>query len=229
MTSSLQHEGATIASVDLYWIPLGAGDGGRCVRGSGLLYEALVATTHHRVRSDLYHSALMVRVGDHSHAIEMTPVWAERTPDRGVVAEGPVGVRSWGRSRLFRYEIRCWRDGVIPDLATAIDSPRRVSGDDIHARRVLDLVSSFPTATWGRDEQRAGEMWNSNSLTAWLLARSGHDLHAPELQPPAGGRAPGWSAGMVVAQSRSDDLGPLAPNRGIRPVFAADRGLSDGL
>ena len=228
MTSSPQHEGATGASVDLYWIPLGAGDGGGCVRGSGRFYEALVATSHHRVRSDLYHSALIVHLSDHSYAIEMTPVWAERTPDRGVVAEGPVGMRSWGRIRLFRYEIRCWRDGVVPDLAMAIDSPRRVSSDDTHARRVLDLVGSFPTATWGRDEQRAGEMWNSNSLTAWLLARSGHDLHAPGLQPPAGGRAPGWAAGMVVARRQSEDLGPLAPNIGIRPVFPADRWLSDG-
>jgi hypothetical protein len=38
------------ASVDLYWLPLGAGDAGRCVRGSGRLYEAMVATQHHRAR-----------------------------------------------------------------------------------------------------------------------------------------------------------------------------------
>lgn len=55
------------------------------------------------------------------------------------------------------------------------DSPRRVSSDGERARRVLDLVPDVPTATWGRDEQQTGEMWNSNSLIAWLLARSGHD------------------------------------------------------
>jgi len=185
------------ASVDLYWLPLGAGDPSRCVRGNGLVYEALVAAHQRQPRADLYHSALIVRLDGHWHAIEMAPVWALRTPDRGVVAEGPVGMRSWGRARLFRYEIRCWRDGSIPDSAAAVDSPNRVSNDTVKAQRVLDLVARFPTATWGRDEQRTGEMWNSNSLTAWLLARSGHDTDA--LRPPTGGRAPGWAAGLTVA------------------------------
>ena len=58
-------------------------------------------------------------------------------------------------------------------------------------------VPDVPTATWGRDEQRTGEMWNSNSLVAWLLARSGHDTDA--IAPPAHGRAPGWFAGLSVA------------------------------
>ena len=51
--------------------------------------------------------------------------------------------------------------------------------------------------TWGRDELGTGDMWNSNSLVAWLLARSGHEVSG--LEPPGGGRAPGWSAGLVVA------------------------------
>jgi hypothetical protein len=50
---------------------------------------------------------------------------------------------------------------------------------------------------WGRDESRAGEMWNSNSVIAWLTARA--DLDADAIQPPVGGRAPGWNAGLVVA------------------------------
>jgi hypothetical protein len=41
-------------------------------------------------------------------------------------------------------------------------------------------------------------MWNSNSLAAWLVATTG--LCADELQPPHGGRAPGWDAGTVVAR-----------------------------
>jgi hypothetical protein len=147
---------------------------------------------------DLYHSALIVRLGGHAFAIEMAPGWATGNPDRGVVAEGSVGMPSFGRSRLFRYEIRCWRDGTIPDLPAAVDSPRRVGNDTIRAWKVLGLVGCFPTATWGGDEQYAGEMWNSNSLTAWLLALSGHDMHARSLQPPTGGRAPGWSAGLVA-------------------------------
>jgi len=40
-------------------------------------------------------------------------------------------------------------------------------------------------------------MWNSNSLVSWLIARSGLDPHAAHV--PAGGRAPGWAAGVTVA------------------------------
>jgi hypothetical protein len=32
-----------------------------------------------------------------------------------------------GRFRFFRYEIRSWRDGIIPDLAEAVESPLRLS------------------------------------------------------------------------------------------------------
>ena len=189
--------------VDLYWLPLGAGAGNQCVRGSGRLYEALAATRQHRGRTDLYHSALIVRLDGDAYAIEMAPVWAARDPDRGVVAEGPVGLPSWGRTRLFRYEIRCWRSGTIPDLRYAVDSPRRVSSDESKARRVLEVVASFPVATWGRDEQRTGEMWNSNSLTAWLLARSGHETETDPFRLPPHGRAPGWSAGLPSPRARA--------------------------
>ena len=197
--SGRPRDAAAEASVDLYWLPLGAGPGGWLVRASGHLYEALVALRHHRARSQLYHSALIVNLDGHASVIEMAPVWVTSIPDRGVVATGAVGMPAWGRSRLFRYEVRCWRDGTIPDLGDAEGDPRRVSSDVMHARQVLDVVSAFPTATWGRDEQSAGEMWNSNSLTAWLLARSGHDTQAADLQPPRHGRAPGWQAGLAVA------------------------------
>ncbi len=210
------HQRSGQASVDLYWLPLGAGDKDRCVRGSGRLYEALVATGQHRRRLDLYHSALFVRLGGDAFAIEMAPVWAVGNRERGVISEGPVGLPSWGRSRLFRYEIRCWRDGTIPDVLAAVDSPRRVSADDSKARRVLELVPLFPNATWGRDELRTGEMWNSNSLTAWLLALSGHDTGT--LRPPAGGRAPGWSAGLIVAaREQARVIGGFVPQlQGVR-------------
>jgi hypothetical protein len=54
-------------------------------------------------------------------------------------------------------------------------------------------------------------MWNSNSLTAWLLARSGHCTEAITL--PARGRAPGWSAGLAVAArpgQRGNQVGATA-------------------
>lgn len=181
--------------VDLYWLPLGAG--GHCVRINGRIFEYVVARREHRAARALYHSALEVRCDRERYVIEMAPVWNTSDPDRGVVSEGPVG-RPWlGRLRLFRYEVRCWRSGRIPDADEAVASPQRLSVESAAARRVLGLVPRFPTATWGADEQRTGDMWNSNSLIAWLLAASGHDVSG--LQPPDGGRAPGWSAGLVVA------------------------------
>jgi hypothetical protein len=66
-----------------------------------------------------------------------------------------------------------------------VNSPRRVSADAARARSVLDPAPRFPAHTWGLNEQRTGEMWNSNSLVSWLLVRSGHDFTV--LTPPAGG------------------------------------------
>lgn len=187
----------TSASVDLYWLPLGAGDNTHCVRTNGRIFEWVAARHRHREQCDLYHAALAVCIRPARFSIEMTPVWSTDAPDRGVVCQGPVGLRWLGRSRLFRYEVRCWRDGVIPDIAEAVDSPRRLSTDSARAAQVLSLAPTFPTATWGRDELGTGDMWNSNSLVAWLLARSGHDMDS--IGPPAHGRAPGWTAGLVVA------------------------------
>ncbi len=138
--------------------------------------------------------------------IEMTPQWGLPPGDRGVVAVGAVGLRLLGRSRLFRYEVHRWLHGVIPDLAEAVGGARRLSNDEQHARRVLELVPRFPVGTWGRDEQSTGDMWNSNSLTSWLLARSGHRVDA--VAPPDHGRAPGWSAGLVVARRTASEIPP---------------------
>ena len=182
--------------VDLYWIPLGAGAGGAVVRWSGRRYEALAARVSHRDRSDLFHSALLVRVDGSQFAIEMAPVWT-KSGDRGVISEGPVGLRPLGRSRLFRYEVRCWPGGSIPDAGDAVGGAIEVAGNAETARTILDLVPRFPTGTWGRDELGAGEMWNSNSLVSWLLASAGVEMEG--IGPPTGGRAPGWDAGLVAA------------------------------
>jgi len=98
------------SSVQLYWLPLGAGTGAsdRVVRLSGRLY------------------------------------------DRGVVAEGPVGLSVLAGLRLFRYEVRCWRDGVLGDAACAVRSPLLLSGDHEHSARVLACLPEFPVATWAR-------------------------------------------------------------------------------
>jgi hypothetical protein len=120
------------------------------------------------------------------------------TERNGALSQRVRGSRLAGRFRIFRYEVRRWRDGVIPDLAQAVASPQLVSNDPSHAQRLLDLVPHVPTPVWGRDELGAGEMWNSNSLISWLIVRSG--LDAETIQLPAGGRAPGWDAGLVIGR-----------------------------
>jgi hypothetical protein len=183
------------ASVDLYWIPLGAG--AHVVRLSGRLYEALKGILEHRPRLDLYHSALEITLPDDRFIIESAPIPNLRGGERGVVGEGPVGIAWLGRFRLFRYEIRSWRGGSIPDLNYAVSSPIRVATDVERAKRVIKLAPRVPTPVWGRDELGTGDMWNSNSMVSWLLTRAGIDTH--RLQPPPGGRAPGWDAGLIVA------------------------------
>jgi hypothetical protein len=199
--------GESEASVDLYWLPLGAG--GHSVRLNGRVFEALVSRLERRAACDLYHSALIVRVPEGRFVIEQAPVW-QSDAERGVVSEGAVGAAWLGRFRMFRYELRCWRGGVIPDVDEAVESPQRLTEDRRLAQRILDLMPSVPTPVWGRDELQAGEMWNSNSFIAWLTARSGLDADA--IQPPAGGRAPGWDAGLVVAHRHATrSLSSVAP------------------
>jgi hypothetical protein len=185
-------------TVRLLWIPLGVG--ASVVRRSGSAFEAIVATVRRRQRFDLYHSALEVSGPDHRWAIEMAPVIDQHGERRGVVAGGTVGSVHLSRLRVFRYEIRRMLDGAIPDRDAAVGGPITVSRDAELAQRLIDLVPEVPTPVWGRDELRTGEMWNSNSVTSWLLASAGIDLD--HIRPPAGGRAPGWDAGRAVA-SRS--------------------------
>jgi hypothetical protein len=182
-------------TVDLFWIPLGAG--AHAARVSGRIYETVAAFAQRRERCDLYHSALEITVPEGRYVVEQTPVPDLHGEYRGVVAGGAVGTRWAGHFRIFRYEIRRWLDGTIPDVDEAVAGPLRLSDEALVARRILDVVPSVPTPVWGRDELRAGEMWNSNSIIAWLLARSGIDAAA--VSTPVGGRAPGWAAGVVVA------------------------------
>ena len=195
--------GEDAIGVDLYWLPLGAG--GHFVRLNGRVYEAVASRMSRRPSRDLYHSALQVELPGATFVIEQAPVPDLSGDQRGVVAEGPVGARWAGRLRIFRYEIRLWRGGHIPDVAEAVDSPVRLTRDEDAARRVLATVPLVPTPVWGRDELRTGEMWNCNSVVAWTIARSG--LDADSVQPPAGGRAPGWRAGLVVARRQAERAG----------------------
>jgi hypothetical protein len=185
-----------ITGVDLYWLPLGAG--GHSVRLNGIAYEALAAWWQRRARRDLYHSALTVTVAGRLWTIEMAPIPDRNGAERGVVAEGPVGSRLLRRLRIFRYEVRRWPGGVIPDIAEAVASPVRLTDDAATARSLLQLVPEVPQLVWGRDESGCSDMWNSNSLVSWLIVCSGLDCDA--VSPPTGGRAPGWEAGVAVAR-----------------------------
>src|SRR5215217_4585084 len=189
---------SSTAAVDLYWIPLGAG--GHSVRFNGRVFEAIEAARQHRRRCDLYHAALVVELDGGRYTIEIAPSPNADEASGGVVATGAVGSRYDGWLRLFRYEIRCWRGGSIPDLDWAVGGPCRLSSDPEIARRLLDLVATVPTPVWGRDELEAGEMWNSNSVIAWLIAAAG--LPVDRVVPPARGRAPGWASGLEVARRR---------------------------
>jgi hypothetical protein len=153
----MEHLTASEPGVDLYWLPLGAG--GHSVRLNGRVFEAVAARLDRRPPCDLYHSALEVRVPEGRFVIEMAPVLDGNGEQRGVVAEG-VGSRWAGRVRIFRYEVRRWREGVIPDIHEAVESPRHLSADQDLAQRVLYLALQVPTPVWGRDELGAGEMWN---------------------------------------------------------------------
>ena len=189
-------EALPATAVELYWIPLGIG--ASVVRRSGRLFEAIAAILRGRRPCDLYHSALEVTTAGVVHAIEMAPVPDRHGARRGVLAEGAVGARWLGRFRMFRYEIRSTPDGHIPDRGSAIGGAIVVSENAELAHRVVELAASVPTPVWGRDELDTGEMWNSNSVTSWLLTTAGVDIAV--LPMPPGGRAPGWDAGVAMAR-----------------------------
>ncbi|WP_216853631.1 hypothetical protein [Phytoactinopolyspora halotolerans] len=198
--------GSARARVQLYWLPLGAG--GRSVRVNGKVFEALAAWREHRPARDLYHAALEVRVHDERYVIEVAPAWGNGTGERGVALTGPVGCAWLGQSVLFRYEVRCWRDGAIPDVAYAVGGAHVLSEDVRRASELLSLVPRAPRLTWGRDELGTGDMWNSNSVVSWLLVSSGHMVDT--LRPPRNGRAPGWSSGLIHA-ARWPATGTITP------------------
>ncbi|MET0902576.1 MAG: hypothetical protein ABWZ52_04990 [Acidimicrobiales bacterium] len=195
-------------SMDLYWIPLGAG--ASVVRASGRLYERLASVVARREPRPLFHSALVAHIPGRTVTIEMAPIPDARGhADRGVVAEGAVGSRMLARLRVFRYEVRRWTGGVIPDLPNAVGGPVRVAEDAATVHEILRLLEKVPTPVWGRDELRTADMWNSNSVVSWALTGAGVVEAAG--RPPGDGRAPGWDAGVVEAQRAVGVIGVLQP------------------
>jgi hypothetical protein len=190
------------ARIDLFWIPLGAGGSG-FVRLNGRIYEGIRARMEGRRPGAIYHTALQVHTTTGRFVVET--MWPSPDLDigaRGVVAEGAVFSRRLARFRTFRYEVRCWREGILPDAGDAVDGPQTVSTNAATAGRLLELADEVPPLVWGRDQLRTGEMWNSNSVISWLLVRSGVPM--ADIAAPGQGRAPGWDAGLAIANNKSD-------------------------
>lgn len=204
MSSEASVEPGGEGRVDLFWLPLGAG--GHVVRRCGAAYERLAARRTGRRPLDLYHAALEVTTADGRFAIELSPIRSGAGSECGVVGQGPVGSPLLRRLRLFRYELHAAPGVAIPDLAYAVESPRRLGRSEAEAQRVLDLLPAVPLLTWGRDELGLGEMWNSNSVVAWLLASA--DLDLSGIGPPSHGRAPGWRAGIEAAHLEDIGMDP---------------------
>jgi hypothetical protein len=80
---------STGSSVELLWIPLGAGQ--RIVKHSGKAFESICALIERRPVCDIYHAALVVTVPYGRYTIGMAPIPDRQGARRGVVAEGPVG------------------------------------------------------------------------------------------------------------------------------------------
>lgn len=189
-------------AVLLWWIPVGAG--GHVVRHTSRWWELIQAMVARRKPKRLFHAALEVTVDGTRFVIEMTPAWGVYSAsDRGVVRTGSVGLQGMGRWRLFRYEVRCWREGVIPDLRWAEGGPTMLTDDPAAGRALVGHVGNVPTLVWGRTVGSTGDMWNSNSLVSWLIVTSG--LDASTVAPPVDGWAPGWEAGLAVGTERGID------------------------
>ena len=114
-------------------------------------------------------------------------------------------------ARLFRYEVRRWRNGVIPDVACAIASPVPAARTDPRpvAQRVLELLSqlSIPAPVWGR--------------TNCTRARCGTPTPSPPgcspraaTRPPASSRHPSGRAPGLVRRARRR---PDAPGTATSP------------
>ena len=172
------------------------------MRLNGRLYEAIKARIERRRPCALHHTALKVHVPEGCFVLET--MWPSRMVTRrreALSSRARFFGTLLGRRRTFRYEVRRWRNGVLPDADEAVGGPRTVSNDADQARRLLAVVAPVPALIWGRDQLVTGEMWNSNSVISWLLVRSGVSMEAIDL--PEGGRAPGWDAGIAIA-NRSD-------------------------
>jgi hypothetical protein len=67
-------------------------------------------------------------------------------------------------------------------------------------------------------------MWNSNSVTSWLLAGAGVEVGS--IRPPAGGA--GWEAGLVVARRHAGQVRPVSSEPLVRGPRVAHEYVQPG-
>ncbi|UIN29528.1 hypothetical protein [Microbacterium binotii] len=182
-----------MSTLAVWWIPVGAG--GWLVSHASGLWERMTAAREGRAARPLLHAAIEITDRRGRSVIEMAPAWSGPRTAHGVVGTGPVGLRVLGLSVCFRYEIRCWRDGTVPDLAFAPRPPRIHETSEVVTDAIIMDATNAPRHVWGRDVFGIGDMWNSNSLIAWLLTRAGIAEH-----PPSDCSAPGWKCGVEAAR-----------------------------
>ena len=166
-------------------------------RASLQWWEALEAARARRPRGVLYHSALKLGLdGEGVSTLELTPAFvASPVP---ALMTGPVGARPAGRFKLFRYELRLVPGAALPDETWAVGEPIRLADERTTVERIVEFASMVPAYTWGRRVKGTAEMWTSDSVVSWLLAKAG--LEPRDARAPADGRAPGWTAGVEVAR-----------------------------
>ena len=181
--------------VDLYWLPVGAGKLSPPRKWSLWLWEAVDAALHRRPRKQLFHAGLKLQVPDGQvFTIELMPDFIPSSTPPAMT--GPVGFRQAGRWRFFRYRLSCEPVTRLPDEEFAVGPPFRL-GEGALATRLLGLAPTLPAHTWGRRVKGTHEMWTSDSAISWLLLQAGVPLDG--IGPPAFGRAPGWWAGVELA------------------------------
>jgi hypothetical protein len=210
------------ASVELYWLPLGAG--GWFVRLNGRIYEAIHAFLERRRPLDLYHSALQVRLPEGRFVIENS--WP--VPDAEPAARGGGRPRPrWEppAGALARVPLRG------PSLAGRHHCGRRGGGGKSAApERRPTGGASPPRPRWraaqpGVGPRRARNGRDVELELGYFMAARPRGLPTDTICPPAGGRAPGWAAGLVTALREPSDE-RAGQSSGAAPRPSMDGGTS---
>ena len=147
----------------------------------------------------IYHCAIKVQFPENgrcpSHVIELTESLDDQA-ERDRVGE----VAQHGIFGPWSYAIRVFRNGSIED-ETNIKETTVLSTDCDTARNIVQLARDVPLLDYGEKigtKTGAADRWSSNSVVSWILQKAG--LDPANIDPPSGGIAPGWDAGITQAK-----------------------------